>query len=213
MGMIVDKPGLGEVLFSKTRRQVFRLLFSQPGRAYHLNEIVRLAGVGTGSVARELERLTAAGLVQVEKVGNQKHYQANAASPIYREIRGIVLKTFGLADVLKSALKSLQDRIRVAFVYGSVASNSDTAASDIDLLIIGSDLSYAELMSVLAGAEETLARPVNPSLYTAEEFSRKLGEDNGFLLRILEQPKIFLSGDKDDLPKSGKPGADQGAET
>ena len=213
MGIEDGKPGLGEVLFSKTRRQVLRLLFGQPGRAYHLNEIVRLADVGTGSVARELEKLTAVGLVQVEKVGNQKHYEANRASPIYPEIHGIVLKTFGLADVLKAALATLQDRIRVAFVYGSVASNTDTAESDIDLLIIGADLSYPELMNVLAGAEETLARRINPTLYSSGEFARKLGEDSAFLQRVLKQPKIFLVGDKDDVPKSGEPGTNEGAET
>jgi predicted nucleotidyltransferase len=213
MGINDGKPGLGEVLFSKTRRQVLRLLFGQPGRAYHLNEIVRLADVGTGSVARELEKLTAVGLVQVEKVGNQKHYEANRASPIYPEIHGIVLKTFGLADVLKAALATLQDRIRVAFVYGSVASNTDTAESDIDLLIIGADLSYPELMNVLAGAEETLARRINPTLYSSGEFARKLGEDSAFLQRVLKQPKIFLVGDKDDVPKSGEPGTSEGAET
>jgi len=213
MGIDDGKPGLGEVLFSKTRRQVLRLLFGQPGRAYHLNEIVRLADVGTGSVARELEKLTAVGLVQVEKVGNQKHYEANRASPIYPEIHGIVLKTFGLADVLKAALATLQDRIRVAFVYGSVASNTDTAESDIDLLIIGADLSYPELMNVLAGAEETLARRINPTLYSSGEFARKLGEDSAFLQRVLKQPKIFLVGDKDDVPKSGEPGTNEGAET
>lgn len=213
MGIDDGKPGLGEVLFSKTRRQVLRLLFGQPGRAYHLNEIVRLADVGTGSVARELEKLTAVGLVQVEKVGNQKHYEANRASPIYPEIHGIVLKTFGLADVLKAALATLQDRIRVAFVYGSVASNTDTAESDIDLLIIGADLSYPELMNVLAGAEETLARRINPTLYSSGEFARKLGEDSAFLQRVLKQPKIFLVGDKDDVPKSGEPGTSEGAET
>jgi len=213
MGIEDGKPGLGEVLFSKTRRQVLRLLFGQPGRAYHLNEIVRLADVGTGSVARELEKLTAVGLVQVEKVGNQKHYEANRASPIYPEIHGIVLKTFGLADVLKAALATLQDRIRVAFVYGSVASNTDTAESDIDLLIIGADLSYPELMNVLAGAEETLARRINPTLYSSGEFARKLGEDSAFLQRVLKQPKIFLVGDKDDVPKSGEPGTSEGAET
>lgn len=212
MGINVAGRGLGEVLFSKTRRQVLRLLFTQPGRSCHLNEIVRLAGVGSGSVSRELEKLTATGLVNTEKVGNQKRYQANVDSPIFAEIRGIVLKTFGLADALKAALAGLSDRIDVAFVHGSVASNTDTAVSDVDLLVIGTGLSYADLVAALAESEQTLARTINPTLYAPEDIQRKLGEDNGFLLRVLERPKIFLLGDKDDLPKPRKPGADQGAE-
>lgn len=207
MGMNNDAIGLGEVLFSKTRRQVFRLLFGQPDSAYHLNEIVRLAGVGIGSVSRELEKLTTAGLINAEKVGNQKHYRANQDSPIYAEIRGIVLKTFGLADVVRAALAGLSKQIGLAFVYGSVAKGNDTASSDIDLLVIAEGLSYADLVTALAVAEQQLGRAINPTVYTPEEVRRKLDEGNAFVQRVLEQPKLILLGDKDDIPAVGEPGA------
>ncbi len=192
--------GLGDVLFSKTRRHLFRLLFGQPDRTYHVNELVRLAGVGIGSVSRELDKLSSSGLVTVERVGNQKRCQANKASPIFGEIRGIVLKTFGLGDVLRDALSGLADRISVAFVYGSVAKGTDTTDSDIDILVIGKELSYVDLVSALADAEQQLERPINPTLYTADEFRQKLGATSAFLVRILDQPKLFLLGGKDDIP-------------
>jgi len=198
--------GLGEALFSKTQRQVLGLLFGNPGRSYYANEIVRFAGVGIGSVQRELEKLAGVGLLTVTQIGNQKHYQANRAAPIYEELRGIVLKTFGLADVLREALASLADRIRVAFVYGSVAKATDTASSDIDILIVSASLGYSDVVALLADTEARLGRAVNPTLYKPTDFARKLAEDNAFLSRVLDQPKIFLIGAEDDIPKPGKSG-------
>ena len=198
-------PGLGDALFSKTQRQVLGLLFGNPERSYYTKEIVRYAGVGIGSVQRELEKLAGAGLLTVTQIGNQKHYQANRQAPIYEELRGIVLKTFGLADVLRKALVSFSDRIQVAFVYGSVAKATDTAGSDIDMMIIGGDLSYSEIVALLAETEAQLGRAVNPTLYKPADFARKLAEDNAFLSRVFDQPKILLIGTQDDIPKPGKP--------
>ena len=199
-------PGLGDVLFSKTQRQVLGLLFGNPGRSFYAKEIVRLAGVGSGSVQRELEKLAGAGLLTVTQIGNQKHYQANRDAPIFEELRGIVLKTFGLADVLRQALATLSRRIKVAFVYGSVAKATDTATSDIDLMIVSPSLSYSNVVGHLADAETMLGRTVNLTLYKPADFARKLATDNAFLSRVLDQPKIFLIGTEDDIPKPGKPG-------
>ena len=198
--------GLGDALFSKTQRQVLGLLFGNPERSYYAKEIVRYAGVGIGSVQRELEKLAGVGLLTVTQIGNQKHYQANRRAPIYEELRGIVLKTFGLADVLRKALASFSERIDVAFIYGSVAKATDTASSDIDVMIVGQDLSYSEVVALLAETEAQLGRTVSPTIYKPADFARKLGEDNAFLSRVAGQPKIFLSGSEDDIPKSGKPG-------
>jgi len=195
--------GLGEALFSKTQRQVLGLLFGNPGRSYYTKEIVRLAGVGMGSVQRELEKLAAVGLLSVTQIGNQKHYQANRTAPIFEELRGIVLKTFGLAGVLREALADLASRISVAFVYGSVAKASDTASSDIDLLVISPSLGYTDLVARLAETEARLGRTVNPTLYKPADFARKLAEGNAFLGRVLDQPKIFLIGTEDDIPQPG----------
>lgn len=199
-------PGLGDALFSKTQRQVLGLLFGNSARSYYAKEIVRHAGVGIGSVQRELEKLARVGLLTVTRIGNQKHYQANRRAPVYEELRGIVLKTFGLADALRKALTSFADRIDVAFIYGSVAKGTDTAGSDIDVMIVGRGLFYSEIAALLVEAEGQLGRTVNPTLYKPADFARKLAEDNAFLGRIVDQPKIFLIGSEDDIAKPGEPG-------
>lgn len=201
--------GLGDALFTKTQRQVLALFFGNPDRSYYTKEVVRYAGVGIGSVQRELEKLGGAGLLTVTRIGNQKHYQANRLAPIFGELRGIVLKTFGLADVLRRALASFANRISVAFIYGSVAKATDTASSDIDVMIVAPDLSYSEVVAFFAEPEASLGRAINPTLYKPEDFARKLAEDNAFLSKVLNQPRIFLIGTDDDIPKSGKSGQDR----
>ena len=159
MGTVNKTISLGEALFSKTQRQVLGLLFGTPERSFYLNEIVRIAGVGIGTVQRELEKLACAGLLTVEKIGNQKHYQANHNSPIYDELRGLVVKTFGLADVLRKALEPCLAKISVAFIYGSQAAGTDGASSDIDVMILAEQLSYPELLTAFSGIDSTLGRP------------------------------------------------------
>lgn len=193
--------GLGDALFSKTQRQVLGLLFGNPERSYYLNEIIQFAGVGIGSVQRELEKLSRVGVLSVRRIGNQKHYQANHDSPIFEELRGIVLKTFGLGDVLRQALAGVAGQIKVAFIFGSVAKGTDTAGSDIDLMLIAESLSYHQVFTVLAAIEGQLGRTLSPTLYTPAEFQAKLAADNHFLKRIVEQPKLFLIGTPDDLAK------------
>lgn len=206
MGTIEHGGGLADALFSKTQRQVLGLLFGNPGRSFYANEVVRHAGVGIGTVQRELTKLAAAGLLTVTERGNQKHYQANRDAPIFDELRGIVLKTFGVADVLREALAPLGEKIQVAFIYGSVAKGSDTADSDIDLMLIGQGLSYPDVVGVLSEPEARLGRAVNPTIYKPEEFRGKLEEKNAFLSRVVAQEKIFIRGSKDDIPEPGESG-------
>ncbi len=193
---------LGDVLFTKTQQQVLRLLFGQPGRSFYANEIVRYAGLGIGTVQRELARLSEVGLLVVTRLGNQKHYQANVASPIFEELHGIVVKTFGVADVIKEALLPMANKIQLAFIYGSVAKGSDTAESDIDLMLIAEGVSYTALMTLLGEVEAQLGRAVNPTLYSPAELKRKRQEDNAFVQRVLQQPKIILMGSMDDTGES-----------
>jgi len=203
MGTIKEKHmGLGEALFSKTQRQVLGLLFGNPDRSYYANEVVRLAGVGIGTVQRELEKLSGAGLLSVRKVGNQKHYQADRQSPIFEELRGIVLKTFGVGDVLRLALSELADQITVAFIYGSVAKRTDKTNSDIDVMIISEDLSYDKVFSTLAPVESKIGRTVSPTLYKPSEFRDKMNADSSFLNCVIKQQKIFLIGVENDIPES-----------
>jgi predicted nucleotidyltransferase len=200
--------GLSGVLFAKTQRRVLGLLFGNPDRSFFANEIVRLADSGIGAVQRELAALESVGLVSARRVGNQKHYQANRASPIFEELRGIVVKTFGIADVLREVLAPLAARIRGAFVYGSVAKRTDTASSDVDLLVISDDVSYSDLFGLLATAEQRLGRKVNPTVYKSSELRKKLSAENAFATRVLAQPKIFIIGSEDDLrtPRTARKG-------
>jgi predicted nucleotidyltransferase len=187
--------GLANALFSKVQQRVLAVLFGNPGRSFYANEIIALAGSGTGAVQRELAKLAAVGLVTVRRQGNQKHFQANAVSPVFGELRGIVLKTFGLADILRSALSPLAPKIRAAFVYGSVAKGHDTATSDIDLMVVSDSLSYGEVFSALEQASRDVGRAVNPTVYTSREFDRRVQDGKAFVTRVMKQPKLWLIGD------------------
>ena len=201
MGSLANSSSLGDALFTKTQQKVLGLLFGRPDRTFYANELVRLASIGTGAVHRELDKLAAAGLLTITRIGNQKHYQANPRCPIYEELRAITRKTFGLTDVLRGLLSPIADKIEVAFVYGSVAAGADTARSDVDLFIVSKALTYGDLMTAFTDASPTLGREVNPTLYNARELRRKLKARNAFLQRVLKQPKIFLIGSENGLPQ------------
>jgi predicted nucleotidyltransferase len=188
--------GLANALFSKVQQRVLGVLFGNPERSFYANEMISLAGSGTGAVQRELGKLAGAGLATVRRQGNQKHYQANAASPVFSELRGLVLKTTGLAGVLRVGLAPLTPQIATAFVYGSLAKRRDTAGSDVDLMIVSDTLSYAEVISALEPAVHALGRPINPTVYTSREFARRLHSGKAFLTRVIKQPKIWLIGDE-----------------
>ena len=188
--------GIADALFSKAQRRVLGVLFGNPGRTYFANEVIALAESGTGAVQRELTRLAAAGLVTVKSIGKQKHYQANPASPVFAELRGLMVKTAGVADVLRDALKPVAKRVNLAFVYGSVAKGEDTATSDIDLMIVSDTLTYADIFGRLEDAAERLGRRVNPTVYSPQEFSKRIKQDNAFVTRVLQQPKLWLFGEQ-----------------
>ena len=190
---------VADALFPDVRQRVLALLFTSPDRSFYANELITLARSGKGAVQRELASLLAAELVTVREQGNQKHYQANAASPVFAELRGLVLKTVGLADVLRAALPPLAEQIAAAFVYGSVARHEDTAGSDVDGLVVSDSLGYAELFGALEAATQTLGRTMNPTLYTQDELARRRAQDNAFVTRVLAQPRIWLLGDEEVL--------------
>ena len=191
--------GLADALFTPVQQRVLGLLFGQSQRRFQSSELIRLAGSGTGSVHRLLTRLTTGGLVTSDRVGNQKYYQANADSPVFAELAGLVRKTVGLAAPLQAALAPLADGIAAAFVYGSIAKGSDRADSDIDLMVIADALDYAALYAALPSAEAALARTINPSLMTRAEWRRKRNEPDSFAARIAAQPRLFVLGSDDDL--------------
>lgn len=192
--------GFVDALFPGTKQRVLGLLFGQPWRSFYATEVISLAASGTGAVQRELAALTQSGLVTVKAVGNQKHYQANPDSPIFAELCAIVQKTIGLAEPLRDALVGLRQQIIAAFVYGSVAKNTDTARSDIDLMLLSDEISYGDVFGALEEAGNTLGRPVNPTILTRQEFAKRLAAEESFLTRVLAQPKIWVVGGEDDLP-------------
>lgn len=186
-----------DALFPKVRQRVLAVLFGTPDRSFYTNEVIGLAQSGAGAVQRELTDLAAAGLLTVRKQGNQKHFQANAASPVFAELRGLVLKTMGLADVLRAALAPLAPQIERAFVFGSIAKQQDTAASDVDLLVVSDTLGYGDVFAALESASQALGRTINPALYTAADFRARLQGDNAFINRVMQQPKIWLIGQEE----------------
>jgi predicted nucleotidyltransferase len=192
--------GIADALFSKARRRVLGVLYGNPGRSFYASEVIALAGSGTGAVQRELARLAAAGLITARLVGRQKHYQANPSAPVYEELRGLVLKTSGLADVLRSSLAGLALRVRAAFVFGSIAKGQDVATSDIDLLVISDDLTYPDLFSALEEAGVRLGRRVNPTILSLEELATRQKQGNAFVSRVLSQPKLWVLGNEHELP-------------
>ena len=192
---MMSRSAIGDALFTKTQQRVLGLLYGKPEQSYYLNEIVRLAAVGKGSVNRELDKLCAAGLLTVSRQGNQNHYQANANNPIFNELKAITQKTFGVVDIIKAALAPLLPQLNCAFIYGSVAQGTEHAGSDIDLMLVGDDMSYSEVMELLAPAEKQLGRTINPTLYTVAEFTDRKNNHQPFITRVIEQPKLWLVGE------------------
>jgi len=197
---------LADALFTTTQQRVLAQLFGQPQRSFFATELIELTGSGSGAVQRELKRLTSSGLITVTRIGNQKHYQANPDSPVFDELRGLVIKTVALVEPIRQALE-LADRIELALLYGSVVKGTDTAASDIDLLISADEVTLEDIYSALAPVEANLARKISPSLYTPQEFADRKAANNAFLTRVLAGEHLILIGSEDDASAARKPRA------
>ena len=193
------RASLIDALFTLSQQRVLGLLFGQPTRSFFANELIALSAGGSGAIQRALVKLADSGLVITTRVGNQKHYQANAASPIYSELVSIFTKTVGLGDPIKLALAPFEPQIKAAFIYGSVAQGADRAQSDIDLMILSASLSYADVFDALQLAETQIGRTVNPTVQTPSAWIKKVGAKNAFTQRVLGLPRIFLVGAEADL--------------
>jgi predicted nucleotidyltransferase len=190
-------------LFGKTRQALLALLYARADEEHLQESLIQLAGLGRGTVQRELEFLARAGVVRRTVRGRQVYFQANPDCPIYAELRGLVVKTGGVADALRAALAPLADRIRAAFIYGSVAKGAERRASDVDVMVIG-DVSFAEASEALARAQQAIGREVNPSVYAPADFRAKLAAKHHFLRTVLKSEKIFLIGDGRELARLAK---------
>jgi len=191
--------GLSNALFSKVQQRVLALIFSHPERSFYSSEIIRHVNSGVGAVERELSKLEGSGLVSVERIANRKHYRANPHTPIYEELRGLVEKTVGLTEPIRRSFEPFADSIKTAFVYGSVAKQTDTAQSDIDLMVIGDELNYSDLYTAAQHAENKLRRKVNPLFLSQKDWRRKAADKGSVISKIDSSPKIFIIGSEKDL--------------
>jgi predicted nucleotidyltransferase len=205
--------GLADLLFGRTRGAVLALLYGRTDQSFYTRQIAREVDASVGAVQREVENLSKVGLIVRKWVGNQVFYQANRDALIFREMQALVNKTVGIFSILRAALRSLSKRIVVAFVYGSVAREEETAQSDVDLMVVGK-ATLDEVLSRLSTVEKSIGRPINPTVYSVAEFKSKLETENHFLTSVLKGQKVFLLGDEGELRKVGgvrlaKAGADQ----
>jgi predicted nucleotidyltransferase len=190
--------GLGSSLFGKSRLTILCLMYLNAERRYYLRQIVNTTQLGMGAVQRELRLLANSGLILREREGRQVYYHANRECPIFEELKAILVKTAGLADVLRDRLRFLAGRCRVAFIYGSFAQGTDRTESDVDVVVIG-NVSFAEVSDELGDLQSDLGREVNPTVYSAVEFKKKTSTP--FISSILRKPKVFLIGDEDELAR------------
>jgi len=200
-GITARTSSLAQILSSTVKAEVFRLLFGPDAHALHLREVERRSGLALGTVRQELNQLVKLGLVETRVDGNRRYYQARKDHPLYPEIRGLVLKTSGLADLLRDALRK-EKRIRVAFVFGSIAQAREQAHSDIDLLVVG-EVGLRQVTKLLGGAADKVGREINPKILTPSEFRRRRQTDDPFLSRVLAEPRIFVIGDEHELGAMG----------
>ena len=194
---------LSAVMFTDYRRRVLGLLLLHPEQRYYLREIARLTGTVPGTLKRELTKLEDAGVLTVEKVGNQAHYAANRECPIFEELASILRKASGLADVLADGLLPLAGKIEVAFVFGSMASGKARAGSDIDLMVIG-EVDFGEVVARLHPLQESLGREINPKLYTRAEWQKLVRGKSAFVRDVLGKPRLFVIGNEQSLCANGE---------
>lgn len=195
---------LMDLLFGGTRQAVLAVLLLQPQASFHLRELGRLTGRHAGTLGRELDKLVEAGLLSRVERGNQVHYQANPACPLFEELASMFRKTHGVVPAVRDALAPLADRISAAWVFGSTARGTDTDRSDIDLLVLG-DVDFADLVKALHPLEASLRREINPVVYSPGEFRRRWQTGEAFARQLLDGPRLMVVGDRDDI---GEPAGD-----
>jgi DNA-binding transcriptional ArsR family regulator len=189
-----------DALLPKTRQGILAATLVQPEKAWYASELAQRLGVPSSSLQRELQDLTEAGILKTHKQGRMVYYQANRESPVFPDLRGLMLKTAGLVDVLAQALKPVTSKVTTAFVYGSIAAGSEDSNSDIDLMVVG-EVSPQDLALPLRRARESLGREINPTVYSLAEFNGKRSAGDHFLTQVLDKPRLVVLGNKDELGK------------
>lgn len=191
---------LASLFGSKLRASILGWMMTHPGEWYFVRQLTAILDGDSANISRELARLAGMGILTSRTEGRQKYYRANEQSPVFSELRGLAVKTFGVADVLRDALAAVSGSIRAAFIFGSFAEARERAASDVDVIIIG-DVTPGEVVKALGPAQSALGREINPVVYPPDEFEAKAGEGHHFISRVLAGEKVFLMGDEDDLAR------------
>ena len=193
----MNTPGpmmLGQSLLPQSRQKILSVLLLNPEGSFYKRELIRLTGLGVRSLLKELDALTATGIIRKSTVGNQHHYQANPDCPIYSELVSIVKKTFGICDILRAAIEPIVQSIDYAGVYGSVAKGSETPRSDIDVLIIGT-VRLDDAYDAFHPAETALNREIHPKIYLPAEWKDLTAAPNSFIVNLLDTPMLHIHGD------------------
>ena len=188
-----------ELLFpNQYRRKVLALLLMNPHKWVHLRELARLTDASPGTLKKELDGLMGAGLLKSQKMGNQTQFSANTEHPVYPELFGLIRKTIGLHDVLATALEALDGKLEVVFVFGSMAKETETSQSDVDVMVIG-DVTFGEVINALYDVQTIVGREINPKVMSRTEWQSKQDQGNSFVKELMTQPKIFIVGSEHDL--------------
>jgi len=198
MSTSIEHSLIASTLFGKTRRRVLGLLFTYPDRKFYVREIIEKVGCGHSTVQRELVKLENAGLISMEITGQHLFFSANKSSPVFQELHSMMIKTYGLADVIRNSLDEISNKIEFAFIFGSYASGTlRSTQSDVDLMIIG-DISSLDIIKSLREARSTIMREINPVNYSIKEFRGNI-KKSSFIQMVLNSPMIMLIGDEDEL--------------
>lgn len=195
---------LADALFPKTRQVVLGLLYTAPGRELYMREIARLADITVSAIQRELGLLLDAGILLETRRGNQRVFRANPDCPLYDELTGFALKTYGIADLLRAAIAPFKPER--ALIFGSIAKKTDRSASDVDVLVVGNDLDYSGLMNACMDLQPRIGRTINVKVYRRDEFEREAAKSGSFIARLLAEPTLPLIGGQLDGIQTGKPG-------
>ncbi|MBN1189061.1 MAG: nucleotidyltransferase domain-containing protein [Dehalococcoidales bacterium] len=198
MGTTMNGNKLSNGLFGKTRQSVLALLYGRIDSSFYTKQVLDAVKTGRGTVQRELKNLTDAGIIIREVQGRQVYYRANEYCPIFNELKSIVRKTFGIADVIRQSLADEANKIRLAFIFGSVARSADDRRSDIDVMVVG-NISFGKIVDLLSPAEDKLSREINAVVYPVSEFRQKVQQDHHFVKTVLDEDKIFIIGDEGEL--------------
>lgn len=195
-----QKKSIANVLFPKTRQKILRLTFLNPEKQFYLREFTNLTNTSPGAIERELKKLTSAGILSIERVNTKKLYSANRNNPIFEELKNIIIKTFGIVDLIKKALLPFKNDIKLAVIFGSFVKGEFVASSDIDLLIV-SEISYRNLVKITTPLEKIFQRAINLNVYSINEFKSKYTSDHHFIKSVFASEVIYLIGEINDAGK------------